>query len=306
MAIKRISDLSSILCVGTSNSSGAISCLTIQQGVERDILNKNENGSTIENEEDNDKDNDKETFKLKEALFEVSWPFGEAPSGYTNFESRSISYWALSGYITHNILHETYTFAGNKKFADSISVDGNLNVSGNVWLGDSTDSDTGDYINIKGKSLSAIVADVYNEYGTVTTQLSGKLTTRSSADIDISSNNNLFVNVSSISIQTNESNETGSLAIRGYNTNISASNNIDLLTQGTIISSHSTDSNNGTIFISGHNIGITFTDSFTICCGTKPVLTMLKGSTVENPTVAFNKSTQFNPIDGYINHALWS
>ena len=86
MAIKRISDLSSILCVGTSNSSGAISCLTIQEGVERDILNKNENGSTIENEEDNDKDNDKETFKLKEALFEVSWPFGEAPSGYTNFE----------------------------------------------------------------------------------------------------------------------------------------------------------------------------------------------------------------------------
>lgn len=300
MAIKRISDLSSILCVGSNSSSGSISSLTIQDGIKRDVLGSNSSDLT------STEDNKNEIAILKEALFEVSWPYGSAPSGYTNFESRSITYETLSGYITHNILHETYTFAGNKKFTDSISVGKNLSVNGSVWLGDSTDDTTGDIIDVKGKQLSVTVANVYNDYGTVTTQLSGKLTTRSSADIDISSSNNLSVNVSSISIQTNESNETGCLAIRGYNTSIFANNNINLSTRSTLLSSYGTGNSNGKTVISANNIGISFTDSFTICCGSDPVLTISKNITNNNVEVKFDKSSQVNPINGYINHALWS
>lgn len=335
MAIKRISDLSSILCVGTSNSSGAISCLTIQQGVERDILNKNENGSTIENEEDNDK----ETFKLKEALFEVSWPFGEAPSGYTNFESRSISYWALSGYITHNILHETYTFAGNKKFTDSISVDGNLNISGNVWLGDSTDNDIGDYINITGKKLLVTATSVYNNIGEVSSTLSGNLnlnlSNASKASISISNYDTsmttgnvgrLDIRSNIVSIRTNISGpngETGYFDVRGYDQDLSASHHVIMHTPSSFFrlggykELTATDFSAGDMIdLSSQNIDLTYSKQLRIYCVNPndpapsariPVLTF--GIKNNQPTVTFNQTsagTNINPIYGTINHALWS
>lgn len=334
MAIKRISDLSSILCVGTSNSSGAISCLTIQQGVERDILNKNENGRTIENEEDNDK----ETFKLKEALFEVSWPFGEAPSGYTNFESRSISYWALSGYITHNILHETYTFAGNKKFTNSISVGEKLTVSGSVWLGDSTDNNTGDDINITGKQLSVTATSVYNNIGEVSSTLSGNLnlnlSNTSKANISISNYDTsmttsnvgrLDINSNIVTIRTNTTDtngETGYFDVRGYDQDLSASHHVVMHTPSSFIrigynepTSHNFSSGD-MIDLSSQNIELTYSRQLIIYCVNPndpapsariPVLTF--GIKNNQPTVTFNQTsagTNINPIYGTINHALWS
>ncbi len=302
MAIKRISDLSSILCVGTSNSSGSISCLTIHDGIIRDVLGVSNGNTTI----DTTKDNDKETYKLKEALFEVSWPYGEATSGYTNFESRSITYEALSGYITHNILHETYTFAGNKKFTNSISVDENLTVSGSVWLGSNNDSNTGDIINIKGKQLSVTVTSAYNNIGKLSTTINNGLEVKYN-NIDISGNGDkLNICAKTISVKTSDNDASGFFDVRGYNTNISASDNIKLLTRGTILSTQCNNNNPGGIFLSGHNIGISFTNSFTICCGSDPVLTISKNITNNNVEVKFDKSSQVNPINGYINHALWS
>lgn len=302
MAIKRISDLSSILCVGTSNSSGAISCLTIQDGIIRDVLGASNGNINI----DKTKDNDKETYKLKETLFEVSWPYGEATSGYTNFESRSITYEALSGYITHNILHETYTFAGNKKFTDSISVGKNLSVNGSVCLGNSNDDTTGDIIDVKGKKLSITATSAYNNIGKLSTTISSGLDVKYN-NIDISGNGDkLNICAKTISVKTADNDVSGFFDVRGYNTNISASDHIKLLTRGTILSTQCNNNNSGGIFLSGHNIGISFTNSFTICCDSDPVLTISKNNTNNNVEVKFDKSSQVNPINGYINHALWS
>ena len=300
MAIKRISDLSSILCVGSNSSSGSISSLTIQDGIKRDVLGSNSSDLT------STEDNKNETAILKEALFEVSWPYGSAPSGYTNFESRSITYETLSGYITHNILHETYTFAGNKKFTDSISVGKNLSVNGSVWLGDSTDDTTGDIIDVKGKQLSVTATSAYNNIGKLSTTISNGLEVKYN-NIDISGNGDkLNVCAKNISVKTVDNNSSGFFDVRGYDTNISASDHIKLLTRGTILSTQCNNNNPGGIFLSGHNIGISFTNSFTICCDSDPVLTISKNITNNNVEVKFDKSSQVNPINGYINHALWS
>lgn len=299
MAIKRISDLSSILCVGTSNSSGAISCLTIQDGIIRDVLGASNGNITI----DTTKDNDKETYKLKETLFEVSWPYGEATSGYTNFESRSITYEALSGYITHNILHETYTFAGNKKFTNSISVDENLTVSGSVWLGNSNDDTTGDIINIKGKQLSVTATSAYNNIGKLSTTISNGLEVQYN-NIDISGNGDkLNICAKTISVKTSDNDSSGFFDVRGYNTNISASDHIKLITEGTTLSAKATNTTDGRIFLSAQNIEIVYLSTFTIKCGDTEVLKL--GKNGNNPTISSNTS-QTNPISGYINHALWS
>ena len=299
MAIKRISDLSSILCVGTSNSSGTISCLTIQDGIIRDVLGVSNGNTTI----DTSKDNDKETYKLKEALFEVSWPYGEAPSGYTNFESRSITYEALSGYITHNILHETYTFVGNKKFTDSISVDKNLSVNGSVWLGNNNDSNTDDIINIKGKQLSVTATSAYNNIGTLSTTISSGLEVKYN-NTDISCNGDkLNVCAKNISVKTADNDSSGYFDIRGYDTNISASDHIKLMTEGTIISTATNSNTAGKIFLSAQNIEIVYLSTFTIKCGNTEVLKL--GKNGSNTTISCN-ATQTNPISGYINHALWS
>lgn len=330
MAIKRISDLSSILCVGTSDSSGAIQCLTIQKGIERDVLG-NISGSKTE-------DNKNETAKLKEALFEVSWPYGNASSGYTNFESRSITYQTLSGYITHNILYETYTFAGNKKFTNSISVgenltvSGNLSVKGSVQLGDSTDNNKGDTITIKGKRLSLSATTVNNQIGQVSSTLSGNLilnlTNANNANISVSNYltsmttrdvGRLDIRSNIVSIRTNISGpngETGYFDVRGYNQDLSASHHVVMHTPSSFFRLGSyrelTDpefSKGDMIDLSSQNIDLTYSKQLRICYINNnkriPVVTFGVNSNNE-PTVTFNKSTKDNPIDGYINHALWS
>lgn len=335
MAIKRISDLSSILCVGTSNSSGSISCLTIQDGIIRDVLGVSNGNTTI----DTSKDNDKETYKLKEALFEVSWPYGEVTSGYTNFESRSITYEALSGYITHNILHETYTFVGNKKFTNSISVDENLTVSGSVWLGNSNDDTTSDIINIKGKQLSVTATSAYNNIGEVSSTLSGNLnlnlSNASKANISISNYDTsmttrgvgrLDIRSNIVSIRTNISGpngETGYFDVRGYNQDLSASHHVIMHTPSSFFrlggykELTATDFSAGDMIdLSSQNIDLTYSKQLRIYCVNPndpapsariPVLTF--GIKNNQPTVTFNQTsagTNINPIYGTINHALWS
>ena len=297
MAIKRISDLSSILCVGSNSSSGSISSLTIQDGIKRDVLGSNSSDLT------STEDNKNETAILKEALFEVSWPYGSAPSGYTNFESRSITYETLSGYITHNILHETYTFAGNKKFTDSISVGKNLSVNGSVWLGDSTDDTTGDIIDVKGKQLSVTATSAYNNIGKLSTTISNGLEVKYN-NIDISGNGDkLNICAKTISVKTVDNDSSGFFDIRGYDTNISASDHVKLLTEGTILSTQTNSNTAGRIFLSAQNIEIVYLSTFTIKCGDTEVLKL--GKNGNNPTISSNTS-QTNPISGYINHALWS
>lgn len=336
MAIKRISDLSSILCVGTSNSSGAIQCLTIQKGIERDVLGDIPGSET--------EDNKNETARLKEALFEVSWPYGNTSSGYTNFESRSITYQTLSGYITHNILYETYTFAGNKTFTSSISigenltVNKNLTVKGSVQLGDSTDNNKGDTITIKGKQLSLSATTVNNEIGQVSSTLSGNLilnlTNANNANISVSNYltsmttrdvGRLDIRSNIVSIRTNISGpngETGYFDVRGYDQDLSASHHVVMHTPSSFIriggykELTATDFSDGdTVDISSQTIDLMYSKRLRICYYNKneedpakrriPVVTFGVNSNNE-PTVTFNKSTKDNPINGFINHALWS
>lgn len=313
MAIKRISDLSSILYDSINNNTSftTIENLEISGGILRDVIpNKNDNN-----------DNTSETNQLKESLFEISWPIKSdtISVGYTNFESRSISYETLSGYITHNILHETYTFVGNKKFNNNVTISGDIAVGGNVYLGNDTSLDE---IRIKGKTLQSDIGEVTNNLGNVTNSLSGNLnitlTNKNNSNITINNfiNDNMtsaegkvhiYSNLFHIHTNLNGGNngEKGYINTRSYNTDISSRNNIILRTPSSEVS---LNSDNELFNLTSNNIVIKYSNSFVIKYNNTPVLTLSNDGN-GNPTVIFNQTsagTNNNPISGTINHALWS
>lgn len=304
MSIKRVSDLSSILFSkkNTTGSTTQYINLDISAGISRDVVLNNQVNT--------------ETSQLKEAMFEVSWPKSNSlptgvNGGYTNFESRSMTYETLSAYITHNILFETYTFVGDKTFDDNVRVRKNLSVLTNTVLGN---SQTNSNVTINANCLSAKVNEaVLSAFDDIVNTASNYYINAKN-NINISSINDLTIKSKNISMETSGS-TAGTFSVKGYNTDISAADNIILKTGKTSTLSNynfiKLDSNNSEnkITLSAKDIEIHYGNTFTIYCGTTPVLTLAKNSS-GIPTVAFNQTSAgtntTNPIYGTIKHALWS
>lgn len=147
MAIRRISDLSSILLYKKDDTFHSY---TITEGITRDVLGGYESrraGGT-------------ETDQLRNSMMEISW---RREDDHTKYDSKSMSYETLSAYITHNIQCEDYDFYGNKSLKGDLNITGNVDITGDLFKVNSTSAIiSGDVVHVEGNKTYIYGHDFIN------------------------------------------------------------------------------------------------------------------------------------------------
>lgn len=240
MAVKRISDLSSILNIGIQGQEQR--SITIEEGVVRDVIPQGVNS---------------ETQQLRKSVFEISWPTEQDETNPSRYNSKNLTYETLSAYMLHNVLAENYTFTGIKTINTTESKQGGLIVNGITNLNGTTEID-GDVLSVACTSVT-ISGEYTNIFGDKELNLS-VIHDGSDSHIDIINKNRVMLS-------------SDNLSAFGSTTSFVYDNSL-------------------TIYY--RKLDKTLV----------PVLTF--GHTGDTPTVKFNAANISNPIDGVINHSLWS
>ena len=141
--ILRVSDLSSVLNRGKSDTGETISWETVEEAISafHDALAAGKNASA----------DDK--AGLSSMLFEVSYPNGDS-----TYKSKNIQYAFLSGDIQYDILHGNAPFDKTKDFLSGFNVSGDVNLNVNNFNLSSNVIDlSGNNITIYGKNTLNLI-----------------------------------------------------------------------------------------------------------------------------------------------------
>lgn len=190
------------------------------------------------------------------------------------FKSYAYDLNALSGYFTDQLFYRDISVKGVKTFENDVIMKSSLSVVS------TTDGSYNDVVIEKNK----LDVDIKNDIDIKTENDDIKIDSGDELSMSAYKKINIYSGNDGIS-----TNSTGPI-------NISSNNNISL--EGNIINVNGNE-----------EISLTYKDKFTIWFknsnGEKiEVLTL--GHNGDTPTVTFNQSSLSNPVNGYINHALWS
>lgn len=141
--ILRVSDLSSVLNKGKSDTGETISWETVEEAISafHDALDVGKNASA------------EDKAGLSSMLLEVSYPNGDS-----TYKSKNIQYAFLSGDIQYDILHGNAPFDKTKDFLSGLNVSGDVNLNVNNFnLSSNVIGLSGNNISIYGRETLNLI-----------------------------------------------------------------------------------------------------------------------------------------------------